>query len=604
MSFKYRFIVSFVLLEIIFITLIVTMNFVAINNSSNKLIEDKIQSTMSFIYELAKIPISIYDIATLDDLVIKVQNSDSINSVIVLDNQNRVLSKSFNFAPMNIDELISKKNDFSFEYDDETYEIRYSKIIEEDTFLGSLYIVFDTSENKQFISNNTKNTLMIIAIEILISTILSYIIGSKLTIMLTDLAETAKQIGENKHPEIPYLDKKNEIGILSNSMNQMQVDLKTRNNRLKELALQLNNQKNELIEAHKEKDDFLANMSHELKTPLNSINVISSVMMKNKKGKLDLEQVKNLEIINHCGKDLLFLINDILDISKLEAGQIELNNFTIDVYDLIMDVSQMFKPQVEEKGLEFICECERNIGFIFSDENRIKQIVKNLLSNALKFTSKGEIKLKVNVNNDFLEILVIDQGIGIAQNKLEHIFDRFKQADSSTTRKFGGTGLGLAISKELAKLMGGDIEVKSKIDKGSIFKVSILRNEKEVKSMNKRNDDETLLKKEEAFKNIILLNDDPVSFLTLVVELKKISKVTQVMNIDELFKKLEQDVFDFLIVDNAAIKGSCLDNLHFKELILVAYDDKIDENTRKKAKYIVHKPFNKDEITNIIKEKS
>lgn len=601
MSFKYRFIVSFVLLEVVFITLIVTMNFVAINNSSKKLIAEKIESNESFLEELIKIPISIYDIATIDDLLVKTQESEYINSMIVLDNQNRVLASSYIFKYIEEKDLLPIKKNFTFELENEVYEIRYKEIFEEETYLGALYLVFDTSNNKQFITKNTNNTLIIIIVEIILSTILSYLIGSRLTVMLTDLADTAKEIGENKHPEIPYLDKKNEIGILSNSMNQMQIDLKTRNSRLKELAVQLNNQKNELIEAHKAKDDFLANMSHELKTPLNSINVISSVMMKNKKGRLDEEQVKNLSIINNCGKDLLYLINDILDISKLEAGEIELNNYTIDVKRLINEISDMIAPQANQKGLKFVCEIEENIGHIYSDENRIKQVVKNLLSNAVKFTKTGDVKLIVKTNDKFLDIYVRDQGIGIAEEKLEHIFDRFKQADSSTTRKFGGTGLGLAISKELAKLMGGDIEVKSKMEQGSIFKVSILRNEEEVVVTNPVKEEitqETVNSK----KSVLVLNNDPVNFLSVVVEMKKISEVMQVSNISDLVKKLEEQIYDFVMVDTSNIDISSLLNFEFNNnLILVTDNNSLDDNIKNKTKYVVNKPLNKEEIISIIK---
>jgi signal transduction histidine kinase len=239
----------------------------------------------------------------------------------------------------------------------------------------------------------------------------------------------------------------------------------------------LEDQKTELIQANKSKDDFLANMSHELKTPLNSINVISDVMMRNRANNLDEKQVKNLEIINKCGKDLLFLINDVLDISKLEAGQIILNNGTIDIKELIRSIYDMFYPQTKVKDIDFVLKIDESLNNIYSDEDRIKQIVKNLLSNALKFTQEGKISLIVKDENENIRILVKDEGIGIPEDKLEHIFDRFKQVDGSTTRKYGGTGLGLAICKELAQLLKGNITVKSELDKGSTFEVVISKNE-------------------------------------------------------------------------------------------------------------------------------
>ena len=479
MSFKYRFILSFVLLEIFFISLIVTINFVAISNSSNKLINERIESNITFLEELIKVPISIYDLATLDNLLYKTEELELIDSIVILDNQNRILSESYDFKYMKLDDLIKTKKDFTYEINNELFEIKYKKVYEVNTYLGSMYVVFDKSDNEQFISNNKKNTILIIILEILLSTLLSYLIGSKLTKKLTNLAAVAKEIGKDKSPIIPYLNTKDEIGILSNSMNQMQIDLHERNEKLKQFARELNKQKDDLIEANRAKDDFLANMSHELKTPLNSINVISSIMMKNKTGKLDEKEVKSLTIINNSGKDLLNLINEVLDISKLEAGEIIITNNNINIYSLLCDVYSTFEAQVSQKNLDFVLNCDEKIGFINSDENRIKQILKNLISNSLKFTKEGTIEISAKIEKEFLVILVKDDGIGIAKEKLEHIFDRFKQADSSTTRQYGGTGLGLAISKDLSNLLGGNILVESEVGKGSTFKVLIkINNEK------------------------------------------------------------------------------------------------------------------------------
>jgi len=475
MSFKYRFILSFVLLEVFFILLIVSVNFFTISNSSKNLINEKIESNTVFLEQIVKVPISIYDIATLDDL-----HKNSIkymNSIVILDSSNRVLSSHYSYKHMKLEKFLKLEKNLDVNIDDEFYKIVYKKIFEDDIFIGSIYMVFDLSNNYHLIENNTKRTLFIIFIEILISTLMAYIIGTRLTNKLTLLSDIAFKIGTEEKTEIPFLNSSDEIGKLSKSMNLMQENLFNRNKELKEYNDILKKQKYELIAANKAKDDFLANMSHELKTPLNSINVISDLMMRNRTNNLDNKQVKNLEIVNKCGKDLLFLINDILDLSKLEAGQIILNNDTLNVKELMTSIYDMFRPQTRAKNIDFVFKFDNEIESIFSDQDRIKQIIKNLLSNALKFTQEGKISLIVENYNDKIKIKVKDEGIGIPEDKLEHIFDRFKQVDGSTTRKYGGTGLGLSICKELCELLDGTISVRSEVNKGSIFEVILPKKE-------------------------------------------------------------------------------------------------------------------------------
>lgn len=607
MTFKYRFILSFVLLEAFFITLIVTMNFVTINDSSKKLTNEKLDSNIEFLDQLLKVPVSIYDLATLDNLVNNTSKLDYVNSLVVLDSQNNPLSQEYNFKHLKLVDLLKSKENQSLSFKDENYEIRYKELAQDEIKLGSFYIVFDTSQNFRFIKNAMKNTGVIILIEIIISTILSYIIGSRLTLMLTNLAFTAKQIGEYKYPEVPYQDKTDEIGVLSKSMAQMLVDLKERRGKLKSLAVELNNQKNELIEANKSKDDFLANMSHELKTPLNSINVISSVMMKNRKGKLDAEQVKNLKIINSCGKDLLFLINDVLDISKLEAGELILNYEVVDFQAMMNEMKDMIEAQIEQKGLNFIFNIPSNIKYIYSDKNRINQIIKNLLSNALKFTAKGNISLSVKDVDTNIEILVKDEGIGIAQEKLETIFDRFKQADGSTTRKYGGTGLGLAICKELSVLLGGDIFVKSKIDNGTIFKVVIPKKEEELDPslLVEKKEEKVEVKNGKSEEEVLLLNNDPLLFMSASIAIKQVSSLEQVSSIETLLLKVESKSYSYIIIDNNAMQSNQLLDIVNKydlSLILICEDESsLDDEIKNISKYILEKPLDNEKLKNLIK---
>ncbi|RXI36866.1 hypothetical protein CRU99_13130 [Malaciobacter mytili] len=366
--------------------------------------------------------------------------------------------------------------------------------------------------------------------------------------------------------------------------------MKKRNEKLKILALELERQRKELIEANKYKNDFLANMSHELKTPLNSIIVISSVMKKNKKGKLDEEQVRNMNIINNCGNDLLILINDILDISKIEAGELALNLKKVNIEVLIDNLYESMKPLSDEKNLKFIKTFEIDNTDILTDESRLKQIIKNLLSNAFKFTENGKVEIKVKADSENIFISVIDEGIGISKDKLLNIFDRFKQADGSTTRKYGGTGLGLAISKELAHLLGGDIKVSSEVNMGSDFQV-ILPKKAIIKNISDdkvdissgedtvKTDEIVFFNMEDSLKletieevdtnrlnNLLIINGDHSSLFSILVAFKKDGvNIEHTNSIENAQKVLQNSIFDALIID---IENSKEQNI--KELIKVA----------------------------------
>jgi len=600
MSFKYRFILSFVLLEIFFILLIVSMNFVTINDSSKKLINQKIESNIAFFDKMTHVPISIYDLANLDDLIHETTSLEYINSIIILDTQNRVLSKSYNFKSLTQEQLLLSRENKSIIEENATFEIRYKEIKNNDTLLGSFYMIFDTSVSSRFIYENKKNTIYLILFEILLATFLSYIIGNRLTKALTKLSKVAEDIGDNKETDIPFQNRKDEIGILSQSMNQMQIDLKQRNERLEDFTKELHQQKEELELANKSKDDFLANMSHELKTPLNSINVISSIMMKNTKKTLNEEQVKNLSIINNCGNDLLFLINDVLDISKLEAGEITLDKETIDLKITMNSIYEMMKPQMDEKNINFIFDYDDNIGMIYSDKQRIKQIVKNLLSNAVKFAANGVVKFFISNHVDFVYITVEDNGIGIANDKLENIFDRFKQVDESSTKNYGGTGLGLTICKELVILLGGDISVRSEVNMGTSFRMSIAKNTDKLDDNIKN---EKLILNDLKTHKILVLNNDPVSFFKLIISLQKMNTTVQSNNTVNFLDdyKSNQDA-NLAIIDTSSIDKINLEKIILKIPIkfILIYSLKIDIFENDKILHKIKKPFKTDEVVTLV----
>jgi CheY-like chemotaxis protein len=230
-----------------------------------------------------------------------------------------------------------------------------------------------------------------------------------------------------------------------------------------------------LERASRYKSEFLANMSHELRTPLNSSLILAKVLADNKTGNLTDDQVNYANVILRANNDLLSLINDILDLSKIEAGHVEIQPETIQLGDVVERIRATFEPLAGQKKLAFRVEASAHApAALTTDARRLEQILRNLLSNAIKFTDAGSVELKVNPHaGDRVSFAVEDTGIGIPEEERATIFDPFHQADGTASRKYSGTGLGLSISRELARLLGGAIEVQSTVGVGSVFTLTI-----------------------------------------------------------------------------------------------------------------------------------
>ncbi|MBL0726345.1 response regulator [Piscinibacter sp. HJYY11] len=267
-------------------------------------------------------------------------------------------------------------------------------------------------------------------------------------------------------------------------MEVQQTELEQTNAQLVSQATLLENQKDELAQtqqvlqeraaelerASRYKTEFLANMSHELRTPLNSTLILAKLLADNPQGNLTEEQVRYAQTISGAGNDLLTLINDILDLSKIEAGKVEVHEENIPLGPTVEGLVRSLQPQAGQKGLALSSRIDADVPqHLRTDGQRLGQILKNLLSNALKFTEAGEVSLQVSAEAGGVAFAVRDTGIGIAESQQELIFEAFRQADGSTHRKYGGTGLGLSISRDLARLLGGDITVRSSPGAGSVF---------------------------------------------------------------------------------------------------------------------------------------
>ncbi len=270
------------------------------------------------------------------------------------------------------------------------------------------------------------------------------------------------------------------------ALEKQKENIKIKNQELKVAQAELEEKATALEMSSKYKSEFLANMSHELRTPLNSILILSKLLSNNKKGNLTIKQMEFAKTIYSAGNDLLNLINEVLDLSKVEAGKIEIHVENVKLIEFSDYIKTNFKHVIEDKGINFGIEIDEELNQeLYTDRQRVEQIIKNFISNAMKFTPVGgkitfkmhkpapNYETKLTNLDEVIGFSVIDTGKGIAKEKQDMIFEAFQQEDGSTSRKYGGTGLGLSISKEFAKLLQGEINLESEIGKGSIFTLYI-----------------------------------------------------------------------------------------------------------------------------------
>jgi len=318
-----------------------------------------------------------------------------------------------------------------------------------------------------------------------------------------------------------------ELDIQRNEMEAQARELKNQN-------IELEVQKNQLNEASMLKTNFLSNMSHELRTPLNSVIALAGVLYRKLNGTIPDKEHSYLEVIERNGKNLLLLINDILDISRIEAGKEEYNINTFNINNIIKDLVTMIEPQADIKFIDLIHNNKNQEILIESDDNKIRHIIQNLLSNAIKFTECGEVTIAVIEETDCIRVVVTDTGIGITKKQSNHIFDEFRQADGSTSRRYGGTGLGLSIARKYAHLLGGDILVESELNVGSQFTVLLpyrFASTKPIVSTKKRDalmkskekvliNGEKEIVKEELLKKLMVVEDNE----SVVLQLEELNK--------------------------------------------------------------------------------
>jgi signal transduction histidine kinase/HAMP domain-containing protein/DNA-binding response OmpR family regulator len=295
-------------------------------------------------------------------------------------------------------------------------------------------------------------------------------------------SELQSQSGELKQQQDELRRANDELQEKAELLAEQKRSVELKNREIEEARSSLQDKAEQLALSSKYKSEFLANMSHELRTPLNSMLLLAKLLAEDTDGSLTPDQVEFARTIHSSGNDLLDLINDILDLSKVEAGRMDVELAPISVSDLATFARRAFAPLAQEKGLAFTVETAEDVpDTIVSDERRLQQILKNLLANAIKFTEAGRVTLSLEVlagdvtaagagdPGPRLAFRVTDTGIGVSEDQRRLIFEAFQQADGSTNRRFGGTGLGLSISRELARLLGGSIGVESELGRGSTF---------------------------------------------------------------------------------------------------------------------------------------
>lgn len=359
--------------------------------------------------------------------------------------------------------------------------------------LGGIVVRLDAERTYAQVVAQRNRTITIVMVLIPIAVVLIYIMVNKLVRQpVESLADKAKRFAEGDMSISVDVKTEDEIGILGKTFNYMVESVSSFSKKLEEevkrktallnertrLLTLLERANKDLRELDKLKSTFLANMSHELRTPMNAIIGYTDLLIDGVDGPINEDQEKSLRKVANNARHLLQLINDVLDISKIEAGKMKLSPKEIDLKWLVEAVLHTFEPQMNLKGLKLTIDIPDGLALIYGDEDRIKEIFINLLSNAVKFTNQGGIKISAKISERgvkpgepplFMEICVEDTGIGIKEDDLGKIFDKFVQADLTTVRQYEGTGLGLSIARGLVSLHKGIIWVTSKVGEGSKF---------------------------------------------------------------------------------------------------------------------------------------
>ena len=472
--------------------------------------------------------------------------------------------------------------------------------------LNSLELL--SNENTKEIGKTKKNAQITILVTapILIVVIIFYIFNISLAIKAISNVFNQFIKGDMKS-DIPGLKRKDEIGVLAIAADKF-----------KKLNKEFQLEKQKAVKLAQIKSDFLANMSHEIRTPMNGILGMVDLL---KETKIDRQQNDMLESISSCGEGLSIILNDILDLSKLESGKMTFESTPFDLAQSVKEVESLFKNIAIEKKIEFSCELisDSENKFIEGDPTRLKQVLINLVSNALKFTSTGFVHLNIEMKElnevyNQISFVVKDSGVGMSHEKINKVFDVFSQADSSITREYGGTGLGLSICKTIVEMMGGKISVESVVNKGTTFnfKVNMKKaREERLVAINRIELNQTTTKRGK----VLLVEDNEINIKVAKAKLAKAGLDIEVaLNGKEAVEACSKARYDIIFMD---MQMPVMDGLSATKIIkncilnantpIVAMTANVMSEDREKCfaagmSFFVPKPINKKELHAVIDE--
>lgn len=475
-SLKYRIAAIIFVLEAIMMTAVLGVTLNHSQAETEKQLKVNQQVMFNLLRDLSRIALLTSEYDELQPYVEQIVTDPSIEAVMLADNQYRIVVSSNH-------ESIGKP--LAAPQDQDPSHWIQQDITNENGRLGSLTMRFSRS-NIMRASREARNLGITVALSgMIVIAIVGILIGFLLTRRLDRLAMTAQMLAGGRMDVQTGLTGHDEVAVAGRAFDSMAQSIRMNvqalqraadmlEDRVTERTAELAEARDEAINANRIKSAFLANMSHEIRTPLTAIIGFSETLLDSEQSMA--ERVDSIHTIIRSGKHLLQIINDILDVSKLEAGKVDVEYIPVDIFQLLEDVHSIVYLLAREKGLYFYLDYTFPLPqIIVSDPLRLKQVLINLCNNAIKFTNHGTVRIKVAFcdKTGKLVLKVIDTGVGLAPAQQAHIFDAFSQADISTSRQFGGTGLGLYLSRQLANRLGGDILVESTLDVGSCFTVSI-----------------------------------------------------------------------------------------------------------------------------------
>ncbi|NRB20516.1 MAG: response regulator [Rhodobacteraceae bacterium] len=427
---------------------------------------------------------SVYDldIKLLRQQVTSVLTNNDAKTAFILDAEGLVLTDGMEENPLRGSRIVDPfanriltEKAWSAQHQDERILVGGPILLTEGVVLGFVYLDFSTAELNARMIGQIQQTLMLSALFVLITSFIAIAVARQITRPINKLTDFAVRVKEGSSDrEVPDCGK-DEVGRLAQSFSSMLMNLDKSNQDLRKLTETLEervrDRTQEAEAGTKAKSEFLATMSHEIRTPMNGVLGMTSLL---EETNLDEEQELFVRTISESGQALLVIINDILDFSKIEAGKILLDEEPFNLENLVQSILKLLSQKASGKNLNLVMDYSPDMPKVLvGDEGRIRQIITNLIGNSEKFTMNGSIRVVVSGSSaqgaSSVEIAVQDTGIGIPESKLAKIFEGFSQVNASSTRKFGGTGLGLTIASDLASLMGGDIQVRSEVGKGSTF---------------------------------------------------------------------------------------------------------------------------------------